>query len=57
MVDAASADKLHELLPFLIEQLETADKHLTRWAGWNRSSLGLKQKGCAGVAPRTGASR
>jgi hypothetical protein len=51
MVDAASTDKLHELLP------ETADKHLTRWAGWNRSSLGLKQKGCAGVAPATGARR
>lgn len=62
MVDAASGDKLQELVPWLIARVETADKHVVRivpaeparpFFAWAEHETA--ETGCAGVVPPDGA--
>ena len=61
MVDSASGDKLQELVPWLIERVETADKHVVRivpteparpFFAWAEQET--EGQDCAGVAPPDG---
>ncbi len=61
MVDSASGDKLQELVPWLIERVETADKRVVRvvpteparpFFAWAEQETG--EASCAGVAPPDG---
>ena len=61
MVDAASGDTLQELVPWLVERVETADKHVVRvvptpgarpFFAWAEHDT--EGQVCAGVAPPDG---
>jgi hypothetical protein len=52
-----SSDKLHELLPYLIERVKAADRHVVRIVPTEPARpffAWAEQEGCAGVAPPDG---
>lgn len=58
MVDSASDDKLQELVPWLIERVETDEKHVVRIIPTEPArpffAWAEQEEGCAGVAPPDG---